>query len=1093
MTYNKVRTWLYKEGQEFEAVTGGWTGRQLYTVYGDNPQNTGTFIKHDTYLEYGSPVGDSSVGCFLTTNKIDLTKYSTLVVDREIVDWNGYYVSGSSGWNGHAFDTVYIFDTPTPQVVYGNTTKPTSLHNLDLIGSKPEGVYPKRETLNLDVASRTTSYYIGVAGEASGSSATFINCNLYNMYLETNVTAITHTVDGKTINIQANNADGLVTYSKVDIIVGGKVIKTFTGAELSSTMSYTLTSANTLHNVVSIRAAYSQGGGPEDIVGVDFDIVDESVQGMPFRNGIDENTVFCLRGDCYSDISFAPKQVTNHGTSIIDDNSLFGKAIYFSADTTNNKITSTDGFAIDPSSDITFEWWEYSLDSISSSTAALFTNRITPNDYWARCIMFGYKGIRLAVGDTKTTWDISTVDHKDRVNNEWVHWALVKQGNVYITYRNGVTFSMHSAAASFGKTEGDALTIGAWIRKTEDDSSCGYNAYISDFKISNVARYSKEFTPDRRPSTSVNITDLVNNDGVLSCSIYQGSAMDTISKVDITVNGNVVESKTNNFYNISYEIDDTLFKVGSNKIEVRAYYFNNCYVSRSYIVTKPLVLEEFEPLTKLDADAGLGAIKTRISEINNAYKISTNNLKNILEFKGVNISSAKLSNLIVNIKQLLLDNDDSAEAIDTLKELLRNEGIEVSDDEELMNLITKIDDAFDTNKNKLYDLMLNGGHEVDSSMSMDDLLEKLSEVGISVTGIEQIAANGYVSYILEKSGQLWSCGNNQYGQLGLGSTSSYFTMFKPIPNMNNVKHISCGSNIAFAVKKDGSLWACGSNAEGILGLGDTANKTSFTQVTTNINNDVEKVACGDGHTLILKTDGTVWSCGSNYNGQLGLGDNTNKTSFTQVPNMTNVKKIECCVNSTFILKNDGTLWACGYNYYGQLGLNNNYNQNTFTQVTTNVSNDVKDISCGGYMSLLVKNNGTLWVTGQDSYGGFGWNNTGFQYSYFSQTTNNINSDVEKVACGSFHSVILKTDGSVWGSGYNSYGQLGLGNTSNYKKFTQATFGIYNDVVDIICGETHTMVIKKDGTVLACGQNHKGQVGTNGASTYSFAVVGKLNE
>ena len=848
MTYNKVRTWLYKEGQEFKAVTGGWTGRQLYTAYGDNPQTTGTFIKHDTYLEYGSPNGDSSVGCFLTINKIDLTKYSTLVVDREIVDWNGYYVSGGSGWNGHAFDTVYIFDTPTPQVVYGNSYKPTSLYNLDLIGLKPEGVYPKRETLNLNVASRTTSHYIGVAGEASGSSATFINCNLYNMYLETDVTAVTHTVNGKTINVQVNNADGLVTYSKVDIIVGGKVVKTFTGAALSSTMSYTLTSANTLHNVVSIRAAYSQGGGPEDIVGVDFDIVDESVQGMPFRNGIDENTVFCLRGDCYSDISFAPKQVTNHGTSIIDDSSLFGKAIYFSANTTNNKITSTDGFAIDPSSDITFEWWEYSLNSISSSSAALFTNRITPNDYWARCIMFGYKGIKLAVGDTKTTWDISTVDHKDRVNNEWVHWALVKQGNVYITYRNGVTFSMHSATTSFGKTEGDALTIGAWIRKTEDDSSCGYNAYISDFKISNVARYSKEFTPNRRPSTSVNITNLVNNNGVLSCSIYKGSAMDTISKVDITVNGNVVESKTNNFYNISYKIDDTLFRVGSNKIEVRAYYFNNCYVSRSYIVTKPLVLEEFEPLTKLDKDAGLGAIKTRISEINNVYKISTNNLKNILEFKGVNVSSAKLSSLIENVKQLLLDNDDSAKAIDILKELLRNEGIEVSDDEELMNLITKVDDVFDTNKNKLYNLMLDGGYKVTNDMTLDALLEMIKLSGIENNDIKCIRFGGICTeatflgnmFILKENGKLYGCGANQFGQLGLGDTESTKTYLMYITD--NVKEVYSGYGHTFILKNDGSLWACGYNNMGQLGLGDTTNRSTFTKVTTNINNDVKQVA-----------------------------------------------------------------------------------------------------------------------------------------------------------------------------------------------------------------------------------------------------------
>ena len=1059
MTYNKVRTWLYKEGQEFEAVTGGWKGRQLYTMYGDNPQTTGTFIKHDTYLEYGSPNGDTSVGCFLTTNKIDLTKYSTLVVDREIVDWNGYYVSGDSGWNGHAFDTVYIFDTPTPQVVYGNTSKPTSLHNLDLIGQKPAGVYPKRETLNLSVTSRTTSYYIGVAGEASGSSATFINCNLYNMYLETNVTAVTHTVNGKTINVQVNNADGLVTYSKVDIIVGGKVVKTFTGAELSSTMSYTLTSVNTLHNVVSIRAAYSQGGGPEDIVGVDFDIVDESVQGMPFRNGIDENTVFCLRGDCYSDISFAPKQVTNHGTSIIDDSSLFGKAIYFSANATNNKITSTDGFAIDPSSDMTFEWWEYSLDSISSSTAALFTNRITPNDYWARCIMFGYKGIKLAVGDTKTTWDISTVDHKDRVNNEWVHWALVKQGNVYITYRNGVTFSMHSASASFGKTEGDALTIGAWIRKTQDDSSCGYNAYISDFKISNVARYSKEFTPDRRPSTSVNITDLVNNNGVLSCSIYQGSAMDTISKVDITVNGNVVESKTNNFYNISYEIDDTLFKVGSNKIEVRAYYFNNCYVSKSYIVTKPLVLEEFEPLTKLDANAGLGAIKTRISEINNAHKILTNNLKNILSSKGIETQETRLSQII--------------------KEINKQFDVYLEAEE-------KLEEKENVTKQQLADLMLENGYSITGEEEIEELLELLKESNINPYKIEKIFCGHSVTFMVYNTGEVYGAGSNSYGSLGLGDTNARLS-FTLIPDMTDVKQIAGGYQHTVILKNDGTVWTSGYNGYGQLGLGNTTNKTTFTKTSIT---DVKQIACGENFTFAVKNDGSLWACGLNTTSQLGLDNYSNKTSFTKITKNINndVKEVFCGFNHTFILKNDGSVYACGFNTNGALGLNNTSTKTSFTKVTTNIS-DVKSFACGEDHTMMLKNDGSVWVTGGSYNGQLGLGTSGnYNDKYvFTQVTTNVNNDVKQIAAGYYCSLIIKNDGSLWGCGRND-GILGQNNTTEPAYFTKVTININDDVKFMACCKIHAAILKNNGAVFVAGRGDDGQLGVGSTSTYQTVYI-----
>ena len=93
------------------------------------------------------------------------------------------------------------------------------------------------------------------------------------------------------------------------------------------------------------------------------------------------------------------------------------------------------------------------------------------------------------------------------------------------------------------------------------------------------------------------------------------------------------------------------------------------------------------------------------------------------------------------------------------------------------------------------------------------------------------------------------------------------------------------------------------------------------------------------HSLILKNDGTLWGCGKNDHGQLGLGDNTNRTTFTQITtNTDNIKEIYCGFHHTFILENDGTLWNTGYNEFGQLGLGDTTNRNTFTQVTINVDN-----------------------------------------------------------------------------------------------------------------------------------------------------------
>ena len=117
------------------------------------------------------------------------------------------------------------------------------------------------------------------------------------------------------------------------------------------------------------------------------------------------------------------------------------------------------------------------------------------------------------------------------------------------------------------------------------------------------------------------------------------------------------------------------------------------------------------------------------------------------------------------------------------------------------------------------------------------------------------------------------------------------------------------------------------------------------------------------HSLILKNDGTLLGCGCNDHGQLGLGDNTNRNTFTQVTtNANDIKQVYCGGYHTLILKNDGTLWGCGDNSYGQLGLGDTANRNTFTQITTNAY-DIKSVYCGDYHTLILKNDGTLWGCG----------------------------------------------------------------------------------------------------------------------------------
>ena len=373
---------------------------------------------------------------------------------------------------------------------------------------------------------------------------------------------------------------------------------------------------------------------------------------------------------------------------------------------------------------------------------------------------------------------------------------------------------------------------------------------------------------------------------------------------------------------------------------------------------------------------------------------------------------------------------------------------------------------------ELRDYITDNGVSVGDAEDLYDMIEIL--YGINLAGVNlknaKIRCGGYFTFLILNDGNVWACGNNEYGQLGLGDINARYK-FSKIP-VEDVKEISCGAAYTFMLKNDGTVWSCGFNGNGELALGDNTHRNTFTQVTTNIS-DVKEILCGDNNTFMLKNDGTVWSCGYNAQGQLGLNDYTNRNTFTQVTeNVSDVKEILCGCMHVIMVKNDGSVWACGFNQYGQLGLGDSSNRPAFTQVTTNVS-DVKEIICGGYHTFMIKNDGTVWACGYNYGGQLGLGSTTDKTS-FTQVTTNV-SGVKEIICGNSHTFMVKNDGTVWSCGNNGYGQLGLGINTNQTTFTQVTKNVSN-VKEIICGGLHVFMVKNDGTAWSCGENSSGQLG-----------------
>lgn len=244
---------------------------------------------------------------------------------------------------------------------------------------------------------------------------------------------------------------------------------------------------------------------------------------------------------------------------------------------------------------------------------------------------------------------------------------------------------------------------------------------------------------------------------------------------------------------------------------------------------------------------------------------------------------------------------------------------------------------------------------------------------------------------VKTDGTVWTWGNGDYGQLGNGDCgvpSDKETMqSRPVKIMDGAKTVACGGSHTAAIKTDGSLWMWGYASSGELGNGGTGNtihpssddyNTYYCQtVPVKIMDNVAAVSCGEYHTAVIKTDGSLWMFGSNSLGQ--LGDGTLESKIRPVKIMDNVRAVSCGSDFTAAIKTDNTLWIWGSNEFSRLGNNGVTNAEVSmdglrlpVQTTPmNILNNVAAVSCGGQHGAAVLMDGSLWTWGSDMRGQLG--------------------------------------------------------------------------------------------------------------------------
>ncbi|XP_013145733.1 PREDICTED: regulator of chromosome condensation-like [Papilio polytes] len=358
----------------------------------------------------------------------------------------------------------------------------------------------------------------------------------------------------------------------------------------------------------------------------------------------------------------------------------------------------------------------------------------------------------------------------------------------------------------------------------------------------------------------------------------------------------------------------------------------------------------------------------------------------------------------------------------------------------------------------------------------------------------------------KKRGRVYTCGQGDVGQLGLGEDVVETTKFKYVSALGDkIVDIRAGGMHTVAIDTDGKVWTFGCNDEGALGRITKSDKEEGTPKTVELPEKAVAISAGDSHTAALLDNGDVYAWGAfrDSHGSMGLVVRGRETRGCPEPVRVDVAESAVALASggdhLVILSSSGAVYSMGCGEQGQLGRLSQRSASRdarqgfsalLTPAKVTLKMGASRVWAGCHATFVLDANGDkVFAFGLNNYGQLGITGEKRKTAIFSpmecDAFTSASSTWSAVACGQHHSLATDGNGRLYSIGRTDYGRLGLGERAEDAEVPEVVPKLQSKrCVSIAAGIANSFAVTDTGEVFSWGMGSEGQLGTGAAADAS---------